>query len=126
MQGDSKAFGGLFSSAKGLMKPAVKYPDLKGKQVKLKSGKYVQVFNQIDDELYVLFLGEIGTGVRPREMNISEVDLSTMKMGGTVQGRKPTVGSELMKKANVLAKEIRKDGESWLDARKRAFAQLKK
>jgi hypothetical protein len=25
-----------------------------------------------------------------------------------------------------LAKEIRKDGESWNDAKKRAFAQLKK
>jgi hypothetical protein len=29
-------------------------------------------------------------------------------------------------KANQLAKEIRKDGESWNDAKKRAFAQLKK
>jgi hypothetical protein len=28
--------------------------------------------------------------------------------------------------ANQLAKKIRKDGESWNDAKKRAFAQLKK
>jgi hypothetical protein len=31
-----------------------------------------------------------------------------------------------MKLANQLAKEIRKDGESWNDAKKRAFAKLKK
>jgi hypothetical protein len=126
MQGDSKAFGGLFSSAKNLMKPSVKYPNLRTKQVQLKSGRYVQVFNQTGDKLDVIFLGDIGRNVKPHTINISEVDLTTMRMGGEVEERKPTAGSELMKKANVLAKEIRKDGESWLDARKRAFAQLKK
>jgi hypothetical protein len=46
------------------------------------------------------------------------------EMGGaTKSGRS---GSELLKQANVLAKKIRKDGESWNDAKKRAFAQLKK
>jgi hypothetical protein len=43
--------------------------------------------------------------------------------GGT---KKATSGSEMLKQANILAKEIRKDGESWNDAKKRAFAQLKK
>ena len=126
MQGDSKAFGGLFSSAKNLMKPSVKYPNLTTKQVQLKSGRYVQVFNQTGDKLDVIFLGDIDRNVKPHTINIDEVDLTTMRMGGEVEERKPTAGSELMKKANILAKEIRKDGESWLDARKRAFAQLKK
>ena len=31
----------------------------------------------------------------------------------------------MFKKANELAKKIRKEGESWNDAKKRAFAQLK-
>ena len=126
MQGDSKAFGGLFSSAKNLMKPSVKYPNLRTKQVQLKSGRYVQVFNQNGNKLDVIFLGDIGRNVKPHTIDIEEVDLTTMRMGGEVEERKPTAGSELMKKANILAKEIRKDGESWLDARKRAFAQLKK
>jgi hypothetical protein len=126
MQGDSKAFGGFFSSAKDLMKPSVKYPNLRTKQVQLKSGRYVQVFNQNGNKLDVIFLGDIGRNVKPHTIDIEEVDLTTMRMGGEVEERKPTAGSELMKKANVLAKEIRKDGESWLDARKRAFAQLKK
>jgi hypothetical protein len=126
MQADSKAFGGLFSSTKNLMKPSVKYPNLRTKQVQLKSGRYVQVFNQTGDKLDVIFLGDIGRNVKPHTISIDEVDLTTMRMGGEVEERKSTVGSELMKKANVLAKEIRKDGESWLDARKRAFAQLKK
>lgn len=45
-------------------------------------------------------------------------------MGG--ETKKATSGSEMLKKANILAKEIRKYGESWNDAKKRAFAQLKK
>ena len=46
------------------------------------------------------------------------------EMGGGT--KKATSGSEMLKQANILAKEIRKDGESWNDAKKRAFAQLKK
>jgi hypothetical protein len=45
------------------------------------------------------------------------------EMGGETKKRS---GSEMLKQANILAKEIRKDGESWNDAKKRAFAQLKK
>jgi hypothetical protein len=44
--------------------------------------------------------------------------------GGETQ--KMSSGREMLIKANQLAKEIRKDGESWNDAKKRAFAQLKK
>jgi hypothetical protein len=35
-------------------------------------------------------------------------------------------GKEMFKQATILAKEIRKEGESWQDAKKRAFSQLKK
>jgi len=45
------------------------------------------------------------------------------EMGGETKKRS---GSETLKQANILAKKIRKDGESWNDAKKRAFAQLKK
>lgn len=47
------------------------------------------------------------------------------EMGGKTE-KKENGGRISMKLANELAKEIRKDGESWNDAKKRAFAQLKK
>jgi hypothetical protein len=47
------------------------------------------------------------------------------EMGGKTE-KKENGGRISMKLANQLAKEIRKDGESWNDAKKRAFAQLKK
>jgi hypothetical protein len=46
--------------------------------------------------------------------------------GGSTDGKKSNSGAETLKKANDLAKKIRMDGESWNDAKKRAFAQLKK
>lgn len=49
---------------------------------------------------------------------------SKKEMGG--ETKKMSNASEMLIKANQLAKEIRKDGESWNDAKKRAFAQLKK
>jgi hypothetical protein len=45
--------------------------------------------------------------------------------GGETQMQKSKNASEMFKKANELAKKIRKEGESWNDAKKRAFAQLK-
>jgi hypothetical protein len=125
MQTDSKAFGGLFSGAKKMMTP-VKYPDLEGKQVALKTGKFVQVFSQSDDVLSVLEVGKVGSGERPHSINISEVDMDSFKAGGKVGTKKTNSGSETLKQANDLAKKIRMDGESWLDAKRRAFAQLKK
>jgi hypothetical protein len=59
-------------------------------------------------------------------MNILEIDPTSYKAGGKVGTKKVNGGVEMLKQANVLAKKIRKDGESWLDAKKRAFAQLKK
>jgi|694.fasta_scaffold00162_50 hypothetical protein len=52
---------------------------------------------------------------------------SAKKMsGGSTDGKKSNSGAETLKKANDLAKKIRMDGESWNNAKKRAFAQLKK
>jgi len=125
MTADKKAFGGLFGSAKSMM-TIPKYPDLDDKQVALKSGKFVQVFSQLDNKLSVLDVGRIGSGERPYTVDISEVDMNSFKAGGKTETKKTNSGTEMLKQANELAKKIRKDGESWLDAKKRAFAQLKK
>jgi hypothetical protein len=125
MQTDSKAFGGLFGEDKSTTKKP-KYPELEGKEVVLKSGKYVRVFSQSGSNLTVLDLGKIGTGERPYKIEISEVEIDSFKAGGDVSDKRVNSGTETLKRANELAKEIRKDGESWLDAKKRAFAQLKK
>jgi hypothetical protein len=125
MTADKKAFGGLFSEAKKIMTPSKKYPNLSGTDVYLKSGDYVQVFEQKGDKLSVLSFSKMGTGQRPYEINISEVDMDSFKAGGKVAGKRVNGGTETLKRANELAKKIRKEGESWLDAKKRAFAQLK-
>jgi hypothetical protein len=54
-----------------------------------------------------------------------EILKDTMSDGGKTE-KKENGGRISMKLANQLAKEIRKDGESWNDAKKRAFAKLKK
>jgi hypothetical protein len=124
MQTDSKAFGGLFGSVKDKF-TSKKYPNLDDKMVTTKDGVAVQVIDQADDILFVIDANSIGTGVSPKKMNISEIDPTSYKAGGMTKGKKVSSGVETLKKANMLAKEIRKDGESWLDAKKRAFAQLK-
>lgn len=127
MQTDNKAFGGLFKSVKNLANPKQKYPNLEGKQVFLKTGELVQVFTQSESVLSVLEVGKMNnSGTRPYKINISEVDMTNFKAGGQTESKKSHSGSENLKQANDLAKKIRMDGESWLDARKRAFAQLKK
>lgn len=75
--------GGLFGRAKNTLKQP-KYPNLEGKQVSLKNGKMVQVFDQNGSELSVLELGRIGTGERPYLVDISEVDMSSFKNGGSL------------------------------------------
>jgi hypothetical protein len=126
MQADKKAFGGLFGGAKNFVTPSKKYPNIVGKQGLLKSGQYVQVFEQNDNKISVLELNKMGSGVRPHYIDISEVEIDSFKAGGKIAEKRVNGGTETLKRANELAKEIRKDGESWLDAKKRAFAQLKK
>jgi hypothetical protein len=142
MQVDSKAFGGLFGKAKKLMKPFDEYPNLRTKQVQLKSGEYVQVFNQSGDKLEVISLEDIGRNVKPHTISIDEVDLTTMRMGGEVSNKiagkqKATYNKKNMKvggstkqgsRMKLLtekAKEIRKSNEKWSDALKRASAMMK-
>jgi len=55
-----------------------------------------------------------------------EKAVKTILRGGKTEIKSNYKGSEILKKANLLAKEIRKDNESWQDAKKRAFTQLKK
>ena len=126
MQTDKKAFGGLFGKVHEVVSHAPQFPDLEGKQVRLKSGEIVDVFSQSGSDLSVLELGKVGTGLRPHAIDISEVDMNSFKLGGTIQAKIKNGGTEMLKKANELAKQIRKDGESWFSAKKRAFAQLKK
>jgi hypothetical protein len=126
MQTDKKAFGGLFKNVKNLAKAKPKYPNLEGKQVPLKSGEFVMIFTQDENTLSVMNVGKIGSGVKLRNIDISEVDMTNFKAGGQTGTKKMNAGAETMKQANDLAKKIRMNGESWLDARKRAFAELRK
>jgi hypothetical protein len=76
LDSDKKAFGGFF----GKNIPSISktnYPDLDDKQVMLKNGEYVQVVDQMDDVLMVINSNQLGTGIRPKRINISEVDMSS-------------------------------------------------
>ena len=123
MTTDKKAFGGFFGSA--LKSTSKKYPNLDDMIVTTKDGKSVFVISQTSDSLLVIDANKIGTGVAPHRINISEIDPTSFKAGGKIRGKRVNGGTEMLKKANDLAKKIRKDGESWIDAKKRAFAQLK-
>lgn len=124
MQSEKKAFGGLFGGAKNLIKTK-KYPNLDDQVAYTKGGEAVMVVDQSSNTLLVIDANKIGTGVLPRKMNISEIDPTSYKSGGAIKRGKSHSGRNMLKEANDLAKKIRKDGESWQDAKKRAFAQLK-
>jgi hypothetical protein len=81
------ALGGLFGKARQSMK-SEKMPNLEGKQVSLKNGKMVQVFDQNGSQLTVLELGKMGLGERPYMVNISEVDMTSFALGGGVNKNK--------------------------------------
>jgi hypothetical protein len=123
MQTNSKAFGGLFGG--GSKTSSKKYPNLDDMIVTTKDGQAVFVISQTSNSLLVIDANKIGTGVAPNRINISEIDPTSFKAGGKITGKRVNSGTEMLKKANDLAKKIRKDGESWIDAKKRAFAQLK-
>jgi hypothetical protein len=73
---NKKAFGGFFDKNIPFIKKT-NYPDLDDKQVMLKNGEYVQVVEQMDDVLMVINSNQLGTGIRPKRINISEVDMSS-------------------------------------------------
>ena len=124
---DKKVLGGFFGKSAMVSTPKV---SLEEKQVMLKSGEWVQVLDHSGDSLMVMDLNKLGTGVKPMRINISQVDTSSFMAGGKVVKSKPTTkkSSEPTKRGGAmqLAKEIRKVGEKWTDAVKRASAQLKK
>ena len=98
------ALGGLFGKAKQSLKPA-KLPNLEGKQVSLKNGKMVQVFEQNGSQLSVLELGRIGTGERPHLINISEVDMTSFKNGGALIGNQKRI--DMNKNGKIDAEDFK-------------------
>jgi hypothetical protein len=78
----SYAFGGLFGKSPMMSKP--KHIDLDDKQVRLKTGEYVQVLDQTGDTLMVMELSKIGTGASPKMVKISDVDMTSYANGGEV------------------------------------------
>lgn len=96
--------GGLFGRAKNTLSPP-KYPNLEGKQVSLKNGNMVQVFDQNGSELSVLDLGRIGTGERPYLVDISEVDMSSFKNGGKLIGNQKRI--DMNKNGKIDAEDFK-------------------
>jgi hypothetical protein len=78
----------------------------------------------------VMDLGKLGTGAVPKRVNISEVDMTSFMSGGKIEKKKTkTTKNKTDDKrggAMQLAKKIRKEGESWHDALRRATAEIKK
>jgi hypothetical protein len=98
------ALGGLFGKAKQSFK-SEKMPNLEGKQVSLKNGKMVQVFEQNGSQLSVLELGRIGTGERPHLINISEVDMTSFKNGGALIGNQKRI--DMNKNGKIDAEDFK-------------------
>jgi hypothetical protein len=104
--------GGKTSKFEKLSEKVAK--EYEGKPVKSQYQKeYGKVYSKEEAQ-------EVGDKVAGK---VKAMQSSKKEMGGET---KKTGGSEMLKQANILAKKIRKDGESWNDAKKRAFAQLKK
>lgn len=128
---DKKALGGFFGKSSIVSAPKVSAPkvSLDEKQVKLNTGEWVQVLDHSGNTLMVMDLNKLGSGAVPKRVNISEVDMTSFMAGGKVKSKtttKKSSGSTKRGGAMQLAKEIRKEGEKWTDAVKRASAQLKK
>jgi hypothetical protein len=125
---DKKALGGLFG--KKSMVSNNKVSNLDDKQVTLKNGEIVQVLDHSGDTLMVMNLNKLGSGAVPKRINISEVDMTSFMPGGKVEKKttKTTKNKTDDKRggAMLLAKKIRKEGEKWTDAVKRATLELKK
>jgi len=104
--------GGVMSNFEKLSAKVAK--NYEGKPVKKEFQKeYGKVYSKAEAK-------EVGDKVAGK---VKAMQPAKKEMGGETKKRS---GSEMLKQANILAKKIRKDGESWNDAKKRAFAQLKK
>lgn len=76
------AFGGLFGNSSIMSKS--KHVDLDDKQVRLKSGEYVQVLDQDGSSLMVMEVSKLGTGATPKMVTILDVDMTSFATGGGV------------------------------------------
>jgi hypothetical protein len=96
----SKFFGGgLFK--KSNFTPTKKYPNLNQQQVYLKNGEFVAVLEQNDDELLVMEYSKMGSGERPKKINISEVDMTSFKNGGALIGNQKRIDMNKNKKIDA-------------------------
>jgi hypothetical protein len=121
-QADKKFFGGLMGKKEATPKKAK--INLKGKQVKTKEGKTVQILSHDDDNyIRAVELNKIMSGAPPMKLKLSDLDETSFMNGGSLS---KSESNTKFKKAVDLAKQIRKEGESWQSALKRAFAELKK
>lgn len=77
------AFGGLFGKSSMMSRP--KHIDLDDKQVRLKSGEYVQVLDQDGESLMVMEVSKLGTGATPKMVTISDVDMTSFASGGEIR-----------------------------------------
>ena len=74
MRPHEMAFGHFFkSSPMSMLKE--KFPDYTGQELLLKNGDYVKVFDQAGSKMRVINLDEIGSGVTPRIVDVSEVSV---------------------------------------------------
>jgi hypothetical protein len=78
----SYAFGGFFGKSDMMSRP--KHVDLDDKQVRLKSGEYVQVLDQDGSSLMVMEVSKLGTGATPKMVTIADVDMTSFAGGGEV------------------------------------------
>lgn len=76
-------FGGMFN--KVVNKPKV--VDLDDKQVRLKSGEYVQVLDQDGSSLMVMEVSKLGTGATPKMVTIADVDMTSFAGGGEIEDK---------------------------------------
>jgi hypothetical protein len=121
-QAEKKFFGGLMGKKEETSKK-VKV-NLKGKQVKTKEGKSVHILSHDDDNyIMAVYLNKMTSGAPPMRLKLSDLDETSFMNGGSLPKQE---NNNKFKQATALAKEIRKDGESWQSALKRAFAELKK
>jgi hypothetical protein len=104
--------GGVMSNFDKLSAKVAK--NYEGKPVQ---GKYQEEYGKVYSKAEAKEVGDKVAG------KVKAMQPAKKEMGGETKKRS---GSEMLKQANILAKKIRKDGESWNDAKKRAFAQLKK
>ena len=93
--------GGLFGRT--MTRP--KRIDLDEKQVKLKSGEYVQVLSHEGNSLMVIELSKLGTGAKPRMVKLSDVDMTSFANGGALIGNQKRI--DMNKNGKIDAEDFK-------------------